>query len=53
MGVLKRMARESHKSIWLISHKDELISRVGNILKVQKEGGFTQYITDNTEEAVE
>ena len=53
MGVLKRMARDSQKSIWLISHKDELISRVGNILKVQKEGGFTQYITDDTEDANE
>lgn len=46
MGILKRMARDSHKSVWLVSHKDELTSRVNNILRVQKEGGFTSYSTD-------
>ena len=43
MGVLKKIARENHKSIWLISHKDELSSRVGNILTVTKESGFTTF----------
>jgi hypothetical protein len=29
----------------LISHKEELINRVNNVLKVVKEGGFTSYST--------
>jgi DNA repair exonuclease SbcCD ATPase subunit len=46
MGILKKMSRDGHKSVWLVSHKDELTSRVGNILRVQKEGGFTNYLED-------
>ena len=46
LGLLKKMSRERHKSIWLVSHKDELAGRVGNILKVVKENGFTSYNTD-------
>lgn len=43
LGILKGMARERNKNIYLISHKDELISRVNNILKVTKENGFTSF----------
>lgn len=46
MGILKKMARESNKSVWLVSHRDELTSRVGNILKVIKENGYTSYNND-------
>jgi DNA repair exonuclease SbcCD ATPase subunit len=46
LGLLKKMSRERHKSIWLVSHKDELAGRVENILKVIKENGFTSYNTD-------
>jgi DNA repair exonuclease SbcCD ATPase subunit len=46
LALLKQMARERHKSIWLVSHKDELASRVENILKVIKENGFTNYSND-------
>ena len=46
MGILKKMARDGHKSVWLVSHKDELTSRVGNILSVVKESGFTSYNND-------
>ena len=46
LALLKKMSRERHKSIWLVSHKDELTSRVENILKVVKENGFTTYSTD-------
>ena len=46
LSILKHMSRERHKSIWLISHRDELIGRVGNILQVVKENGFTSYNTD-------
>ena len=33
---------------WLVSHRDELSERVGNILKVVKESGFTSYNTEVT-----
>ena len=46
LGVLKKMARERNKNIYLISHKDELIGRVNNVLKVIKENGFTSYAND-------
>jgi DNA repair exonuclease SbcCD ATPase subunit len=46
LAILKKMSRESNKSVWLVSHKDELAGRVNNILTVVKENGFTNYSTD-------
>jgi DNA repair exonuclease SbcCD ATPase subunit len=46
LAILKKMARESNKNIYLISHKDELIGRVNNVLRVIKENGFTSYSND-------
>ena len=46
MAILKKMSRDAHKSIWLVSHRDELAGRVNNILTVVKENGFTSYNTD-------
>jgi DNA repair exonuclease SbcCD ATPase subunit len=46
LALLKQMSRERHKSIWLVSHRDELAGRVENILRVIKENGFTSYNTD-------
>ena len=46
LAILKKMARESSKNIYLISHKDELIGRVNNVLRVIKENGFTSYSND-------
>ena len=46
LALLKKMSRERHKSIWLVSHRDELAGRVENILRVVKSGGFTEYSTD-------
>ena len=46
LAILKKMSRESSKSIWLVSHKDELAGRVNNTLHVVKEAGFTSYNTD-------
>jgi len=46
LALLKKMSRERHKSVWLVSHRDELASRVENILKVVKENGFTSYSAD-------
>jgi DNA repair exonuclease SbcCD ATPase subunit len=46
LAILKKMSREANKSIWLVSHKDELVGRVNNTLHVVKENGFTSYNTD-------
>jgi DNA repair exonuclease SbcCD ATPase subunit len=46
LALLKKMSRERYKSIWLVSHRDELSGRVSNILRVIKENGFTSYNTD-------
>jgi DNA repair exonuclease SbcCD ATPase subunit len=46
LGILKKMSRERKKNIFLISHKDELIGRVSNVLRVIKENGYTSYATD-------
>jgi DNA repair exonuclease SbcCD ATPase subunit len=46
LAILKKMSRERHKSIWLVSHREELAGRVENILRVIKENGFTNYNTD-------
>ena len=41
LAILKKMAREGNRSVWLESHKDELAGRVNNVLSVVKENGFT------------
>jgi DNA repair exonuclease SbcCD ATPase subunit len=46
LAILKKMAREGNRSVWLVSHKDELAGRVNNVLNVIKENGFTSYNTD-------
>jgi DNA repair exonuclease SbcCD ATPase subunit len=46
LAILKKMAREGNRSVWLVSHKDELAGRVNNVLSVVKENGFTTYNTD-------
>jgi DNA repair exonuclease SbcCD ATPase subunit len=46
LAILKKMNREQGKNIFLISHKEELVGRVNNVLTVVKEGGFTSYNTD-------
>ena len=46
LAILKKTSRDRNKSVWLVSHKDELISRVNNVLTVTKENGFTAYGTD-------
>ena len=46
LAILKKISRERKKSVWLVSHKDELAGRVNNILTVTKENGFTSYNTD-------
>jgi DNA repair exonuclease SbcCD ATPase subunit len=46
IAVLKRMTRERDKNVFLISHRDDLSSRVNHVLKVIKENGFTSYSND-------
>ena len=46
LAILKKMSREMNRSVWLVSHKDELAGRVNNTLRVVKENGFTTYNTD-------
>jgi len=46
LAILKKIGRERNKNIYLISHKDELIGRVNNVLKVIKENGYTTYSND-------
>jgi DNA repair exonuclease SbcCD ATPase subunit len=41
LQILKNMTRTNGKDIFLISHREELQSRVSSVLKVVKEGGFT------------
>ena len=40
------MGREMNRNIFLISHRDELASRVNNVLLVVKESGFTMLDSD-------
>jgi len=43
IAILKDMSRRRNKSIWLVSHREELAGRVPSVLKVVKENGFTSY----------
>ena len=45
IAILKDMSRKRQKSIWLVSHREELAGRVPSVLKVVKENGFTTYNT--------
>ena len=46
ISILKKMTRERQKNVFLISHRDDLTSRVNHVLKVIKENGFTSYSND-------
>jgi len=41
LKILKHMSRAGSKNIFLISHKEEFVSRMDSVLKVVKENGFT------------
>jgi DNA repair exonuclease SbcCD ATPase subunit len=43
LSVLKSISRDRDKNVFLISHKEELVGRVSNILKVVKENHFTSF----------
>tara|TARA_Y100000296_G_C5171260_1_gene257416 strand:- start:1139 stop:2872 length:1734 start_codon:yes stop_codon:yes gene_type:complete len=46
LAELKKITRERNKNVFLISHKDELVGRVNDILNVIKEDGFTSFSCD-------
>jgi len=46
LAELKKITRERNKNVFLISHKDELVGRVNDILNVVKEDGFTSFSCD-------
>jgi len=46
LSILKKTERERNKNILLISHKEELVGRVNNVLQVTKENGFTTFDVD-------
>jgi len=46
IAILKKMTRERDKNVFLISHRDDLTTRVNQVLKVIKENGFTSYSND-------
>ena len=43
LAVLKKMVRDGNRSVYLISHKEELQGRVESVLNVIKENGFTSF----------
>lgn len=49
LDLMKRMARDRGRNIFLVSHKEELIGRVNKILMVKKENSFTTFNVDNEE----
>ncbi len=46
LGVLKKMGRDQGKDVFLISHREELLSRVSKVMLVKKENGFTAFADD-------
>jgi DNA repair exonuclease SbcCD ATPase subunit len=43
LSILKDVVRKSKKTVFLISHRDELLGRIDTTLKVVKENGFTSF----------
>lgn len=43
LAILKKMVRERGRSLFLVSHREELQGRVSDVLNVIKENGFTTF----------
>lgn len=43
LQLLKHFSRDRKKSVWLVSHRDDLSTKVDNVLHVIKESGYTSY----------
>lgn len=46
LGILKSMARDRGKNVFLISHRDELVGRIDRTLLVRKDNGFSRFEED-------
>lgn len=46
LGILKGMARDRGKNVFLISHRDELVGRIDRTLLVRKDNGFSRFEED-------
>jgi DNA repair exonuclease SbcCD ATPase subunit len=44
LHILKKMVRERNKSVWLVSHRDELRTRCDKMLAVRKTNGFSELL---------
>lgn len=43
LTVLKSMATERNKNVYLISHRDDLVGRIDNVIMVRKENDFSRF----------
>lgn len=50
LELLKKMSRENTKSIFLVSHREELQPRVNNVMIVIKENGFSSILLNDSQE---
>jgi ABC-type dipeptide/oligopeptide/nickel transport system ATPase subunit len=53
LALLKKMVRERNRAVFLVSHREELIGRVSNVLTVIKENGFTTFSQEDTNDLEE
>ena len=55
LAVLKKMVRDRNRTLFLVSHREELQGRVTDVLNVVKENGFTTFAqeTETLEPGVE
>ena len=49
LKLLKIMNRDQNRSVFIVSHREELVPRVDNIIMVQKENGFSSIVFGNDE----
>jgi DNA repair exonuclease SbcCD ATPase subunit len=54
LAILKKMVRDRSRTVFLVSHREELQGRVTNVLNVVKENGFTTFSQEeNIEPGIE
>lgn len=44
MSILQRMTQEKHKRVILITHREDIASRVDDVIRVRKENGFSSIV---------
>lgn len=52
LAILKKMVRENNRSVFLVSHREELQGRVSSVLNVVKESGFTTFSQEEESDMV-